>query len=77
MANQSSIPNLFLFLPYFNFFTKEYTCSIPALEYDFINTKASIIQTNNKISSYFQLDFSCGKDGSILYQYDIHHDPNI
>ena len=67
----------FYFYLDFNFFTREYTRSIPALEYDFINTKASIIEKNNKISSYFQLGFSCDKDGSILYQYDIHHDPNI
>ena len=57
--NKPSISNLFLSLPSFLFLlTREYTHSIPALEYDVINKKASSIQTNCKIYSYFQLGFS-------------------
>ena len=45
--NKPSISNLFLSLPSFLFLlTREYTHSIPALEYDVINKKASSIQTN-------------------------------
>ena len=76
--NKPSISNLFLSLPSFLFLlTKEYTRSIPALEYDVINKKASSIQTNYKIYNYFQLGFSWDKGGTIWYPYGIHHDPYV
>ena len=76
--NKPSISNLSLSLPSFLFLlTREYTRSIPALEYDVINKNASSIQTNYKIYSYFQLGFSCDKGRTIWYPYGIHHDPYI